>query len=65
MCTQFFISHEFFTLCKGENEKRLKGEKVGHGQTDRWKDGHLREKSIFCNYMQGRQKIYSMRADCL
>ena len=43
MCTQFFISHEFFTLCKGENEKRLKGGNVGHGQTDRWKDGHLRE----------------------
>ena len=49
MCTQLFISHEFFTLCKGENEKRLKGEKVGHGQTNRWKDEHLCEKSIFVN----------------
>ena len=35
------------TLCIGEKEKWLKGEKVGHGQTDRWTDGHLREKSIF------------------
>ena len=49
MYTIFFISHEFFTLCKGENEKRLKGEKVGHGQTNRWKDEHLCEKSIFVN----------------
>ena len=65
MFIRLSISHEFMYTVQRRNEKRLKGEKVGHGQTDRWKDGHLREKSIFCNYMRGRQKIYSVRADCL
>ena len=44
------------------NEIRLKGEKVGNGQTDRWKDGHLREKSIFFVIICGADRKYTVCA---